>query len=55
MDVAGLYFTFPDPLHHVVEMSDSKEERTDNDGPEVRVVTWKYIIVNISFSLDHPV
>ena len=34
--------TFSDPLHHVVEMSHSEEERADNDGPKLRVVTWKY-------------
>ena len=55
MEVAGLYFTFPDPLYHVVEMSHSKEEWTDDDGPELRVVTCKHIILNISLSSHHPV
>ena len=33
------HITFPDPLHHVMEMSHTKEEWTDDDGPEMRIVT----------------
>jgi len=31
--------TFPDPLDHVMKVSHPKEERANDDGPELRVVT----------------
>ena len=33
--------TFPDSLHHVMEVSHSEEEWTDYDGPELGVVPCK--------------
>ena len=30
----------PDPLHHVMEVSHSKEQGTDYDSPELRVIAW---------------
>ena len=31
--------TLPDSLDHVVKMSNSEEERADDDGPEMRIIT----------------